>query len=609
MEFHQAINDALGVAPLPEEITPGRIVRFGTNGNARDDAGWALLFLDGEGGVFGCHRQGISRIWQAHTPETAEERKAFSEKVRQAREFAKFQEDERRKVCRENAVKIWENAKPATDGHSYLARKGVHSHGLRLAVDGRLIIPVRDTDGTLHGLQFIGCNGEKLFLSGTAKKSCYHSIGEPFRKLCVCEGYATGATLHEVTGWAVVIAFDAGNLKTVAEALWIKYPDMEIVVCADDDHATEGNPGLTKAIEAARAVGAKLAIPKFSADRGPKDTDFNDLMCLSGAEAVKDCIESAAIPETLPVTEILQDASSRICVIEALDFMVMQFPPRSNILTPWLPRQGLVMVYGPRGIGKTHVSLGVAYAVASGGTLFGWQAPKPVGVLFLDGEMPAGVLQERIARIAVSSDREPNAPLKIVTPDLQPCGMIDLARPEGQRALSPYLDGIGLIIVDNLSSLCRTGKENEGEAWLPVQDWALQQRAAGRSVVFFHHAGKSGEQRGTSRREDVLDTVIALKRPGDYAPDKGACFEIHFEKARGIYGDDTKPFEVQLITTPEGRQEWVTKPLEQSTAEKVAALLNEGIAQAEIPELLGLSKGAVSKAKKRASEEGLLKVA
>lgn len=299
----------------------------------------------------------------------------------------------------------------------------------------------------------------------------------------------------------------------------------------------------------------------------------------------------------------------RITVVEAFAFMKMEFPPRENILSPWLPRQGLTMVYAPRGIGKTHFSLGVSYAVSSGGQFFSWRAPFPRGVLFLDGEMPAGVLQERLARIAVSSAGEPEAPLRIVTPDLQPSGMIDLTKPEDQRALTPYLEGVDLIVVDNLSTLCRRGKENEGEAWLPVQEWALGQRAAGRSILFIHHAGKNGEQRGTSRREDVLDTVIALKRPGDYTPDKGACFEVHFEKARGIFGDDTKPFEAQLVTGPDEHQEWLTKPLDQSTAEKVAALLNEGISQIEIAELLGVTKGAVSKARKRAADSGLLKVA
>ena len=299
------------------------------------------------------------------------------------------------------------------------------------------------------------------------------------------------------------------------------------------------------------------------------------------------------------------DSPARLKVVEVADFLRRDFPQRENLLAPWLPRQGLCMVYAPRGLGKTHFSLGVSYAVASGGTFLGWKAPASRGVLFLDGEMPGVVLQERLARIVASNDKEPAAPLRIVTPDLQTRGMLNLSDPEEQAALEPFLDGVDLIVADNLSTLCRSGKEAEGESWLPIQEWALRQRAAGRSVLFVHHSGKNGEQRGTSRREDVLDTVIALRRPCDYSPDKGACFEVHFEKARGIYGDATKPFEASLTTGSDERQEWVMKNLEESTAEKVAKLLKEGVQQGEIAEMLGLTKGAVSKAKKRAENMGL----
>jgi hypothetical protein len=91
-------------------------------------------------------------------------------------------------------------------------------------------------------------------------------------------------------------------------------------------------------------------------------------------------------------------------------------------------------------------------------------------------------------------------------------------------------------------------KENEADGWTPIQAWALRQRAKGRSVLFIHHSGKTEAQRGTSRREDVLDTMIALKRPADYHPEQGAVFEVHFEKARGLYGDDVKPIEATLTT-------------------------------------------------------------
>ena len=102
--------------------------------------------------------------------------------------------------------------------------------------------------------------------------------------------------------------------------------------------------------------------------------------------------------------------------------------------------------------------------------------------------------------------------------------------------------------------------------------------------------------------------MIALRHPGDYTPDQGATFEVHFEKNRGIYGDDTKPFEARLTTDKNGRQEWITKTLEQSTTEKVTNLLVDGVPQKEIADMLGISKGAVSKAKKRAENLGLLVV-
>lgn len=142
--------------------------------------------------------------------------------------------------------------------------------------------------------------------------------------------------------------------------------------------------------------------------------------------------------------------------------------------------------------------------------------------------MPAHVLQHRLAAIAAASPKEPPSAdhLRILAIDLQDRGL-DLTNHADQLALSAELGDAEVIFVDNISTLARAGRENEAESWLPVQEWALEQRRAGRTVVFVHHAGKGGQQRGTSRREDVLDTVIALRKPADYQPDQGARFESH----------------------------------------------------------------------------------
>src|SRR5690606_20253507 len=130
--------------------------------------------------------------------------------------------------------------------------------------------------------------GTKRFMPGGRVKGCYHAIGKPSGRLVVCEGYATGATIHEDTGHAVAVAFNAGNLLPVVKALRGKFPCLTPVVAADDDWMTEGNPGLTAATAAAQAVGGLLAVPDFTGyPRGDKDTDFNDLHRLAGMVEVR----------------------------------------------------------------------------------------------------------------------------------------------------------------------------------------------------------------------------------------------------------------------------------------------------------------------------------
>lgn len=288
------------------------------------------------------------------------------------------------------------------------------------------------------------------------------------------------------------------------------------------------------------------------------------------------------------------------------DFLGKGYPPRDQILAPWLPVQGLCMIYAKRGVGKTFLALGIAYAVASGGDVLRWRAPHPRGVLFIDGEMPAAVTQERLAAIAAASALEPRAPLRIMPVDDQRHGIIDLSSVEDQALLEPHLEGVDLVIVDNISTCCRSGRENEAEGWIPVQEWALKLRARGKSVLFLHHAGKGGAQRGTSKREDILDTVIALRQPGDYDPATGAQFEVHFEKNRGIYGDDVKPFISQLGADAHGRQCWTMQDLEESTFDRCVELHREGLKGIDIAEVLDIHKSNVSRHLAKAKREGLL---
>ncbi len=269
------------------------------------------------------------------------------------------------------------------------------------------------------------------------------------------------------------------------------------------------------------------------------------------------------------------------------EFLALNIPPRDQILAPILQTQSLSMIYAKRGIGKTHIALNIAYAIASGGKFMQWQAPVPRKVLYLDGEMPARAMQERLAAIIKESDKEA-APdyFRLITPDMQELGMPDISTEEGQAKLEPFIEDAEFIIVDNISTLARTGKENEAEGWLPIQGWALRLRSQGKSVLFVHHAGKGGQQRGTSRREDVLDLVIELKQPEDYSADQGARFEVHFVKARHLTGLDAKPFEAQL-----GPERWTCRSIENSEMKKIVELKEQdGMTYREIALELGISK-------------------
>ena len=300
--------------------------------------------------------------------------------------------------------------------------------------------------------------------------------------------------------------------------------------------------------------------------------------------------------------------SPGIVVVTVADFISKPIPVREMIVAPVVPAQGLVMVYALRGIGKTFFTLSISYAAATGGSFLRFHAPRPRKVLYLDGEMPARALQERVMSLVESFVVEPPSPdyFRIVTPDLQPLGMPDLGTVGGQSDLDHVIDDAELIVVDNISTLCRTGRENEAESWLPVQEWALRLRREGRAVVFVHHSGKGGTaQRGTSRREDVLDTVIRLSRPTDYSPTEGARFNVDLEKTRGVTGDAVAPFEARLEVV-NGAAVWTMRAIENVLLIRAADLFRENYSLRDVAAELGITKSRADRLKKKARENNLL---
>ena len=244
----------------------GKVHRFRVEGDKSGSTnGWYVLHSHPvQAGAFGSWKTGETHTWREATskPPTAAERAALQRHMQSMQQARAAEQEQVHQAARVRAEKLWRMARPAHDGHPYLLRKKVHAIGLRQLREA-LLVPMRDSLGVLQSLQFIGPDGTKRFLTGGRMVGSYFSIGRPVDSLLLCEGYATAASLYQATGRACAVAFNCGNLMAVARALRMKFPRMQIIVAADNDFATPGNPGLTKATEAARAVRGFVAMPRF----------------------------------------------------------------------------------------------------------------------------------------------------------------------------------------------------------------------------------------------------------------------------------------------------------------------------------------------------------
>lgn len=353
-QFRDAIR-AAGLTP-PEEIeADGKLRRFAPNGKRNDDAGWYVLHGDGiPAGSFGDWRSGLSQTWRADigrplTPAEEAEHRARIEAQRREREA---EEARRHAVAAKKATAEWEATKAAPADYPYHVRKGIKPHGARLH-DGKLVIPVTIA-GKILSLQFIDAEGEKRFLPGGRVAGGYFAIGTPdeIKKhgaLVICEGYATGATLREATGLPVIVAFNAGNLRAVAEYLRGKFPEARIIIAGDTDASGTGQ---CAADDAAQAVGGIVALPAFTPEElavGKPPSDWNDFTRLRGLDVVREAIEktlqapqtSAPMPTPAPASTSAPNGDSGgwpeplplpddLLPVAPFDFALLP-----DTLTPW----------------------------------------------------------------------------------------------------------------------------------------------------------------------------------------------------------------------------------------------------------------------------------
>lgn len=221
---------------------------------------------------------GSWQIWNSRRPVDHLEEQLVSQRIEQARRQREAEQHKRQQATADEASAMWTTAAPAATTHPYLLSKDCQPHNLRQQ-GGVLLVPLY-LERQLVNLQRIHPDGTKRFMGGGRVTGAYSPLGvrlEPGQHIYICEGWATGATIHEYTGAAVACAMNAGNLLPVGDRLRLAYPDNPLIIAGDDDRQTKGNPGRTAAERAARALGCELIFPPWRGDEPLSLSDFNDL--------------------------------------------------------------------------------------------------------------------------------------------------------------------------------------------------------------------------------------------------------------------------------------------------------------------------------------------
>jgi putative DNA primase/helicase len=271
----EAVFGPLDFIPVANNI----IQRFDVPGDrVGSHNGWYVLHPSSPAsGTFGSWKVGNWHNWNIRKPTTLLEVVLVRQRIKQDRRQQEIEQFERQQQAAENARRLWDRSGPANAQHSYLVAKGCQPHNLRQF--GTVLLVPLYFDGHLVNLQRIAADGSKRYLFGGRTKGCYSSLGsmKQSHPIYVCEGWATGATIHEETGYPVACAMTAGNLLEAGDHLQRRYPEAVLIIAGDDDRLTKGNPGRTKAHAAAAALNCGVVLPDWPADAPLHLSDFNDL--------------------------------------------------------------------------------------------------------------------------------------------------------------------------------------------------------------------------------------------------------------------------------------------------------------------------------------------
>lgn len=507
-------------------IVPGKITRTPMadqrRGNKRN--GWYLYFGQDHStniaaGVFGDWRQPDHRQYWSSKSErdmSPGELDAYRLSVRAMQEQAERERAARQDEAAAEAVSILSDA-PLAAAHDYLARKRVKPYGLHVQGDA-LLIPLRNAEGDVRSLQRIYPNGDKRFLAGGQIKGCFHLIGSTLTEpTYVAEGYATAATIHHITGKSVIVAFNSGNLAPVVEAIRGRNPQ-KIIIAADNDRNTEGNPGLSAAHKAAEGfLGVSVVCPEF---QGSEGTDFNDLAVSEGDDVVR---------QQLHIEPGTESNQGLVGIDEMMDMARQSLP---WLIKPFLHLESTVCIFGPPKQFKTFVALDMALSIATGLPFMNrWEVRRPGMAIYVAGEGVFGVshrvrawaLHRGIPDEEFTTDKVPFYRTRGAI-QISDGGAMEMAQQCEELSRQAGLP-VNVIIVDTVARNFGSGNESDTRdmnQFIARCDTDIKDRF-GCCTILVHHTGHNERDRprGSMVLPGAMDGLIRVTK------EDGGLIEVH----------------------------------------------------------------------------------
>lgn len=534
------LKDAmLGAGLKPPETLhlDGKVHRFnsGTKGEkGHDKPGWYIIFNDGiPAGRFGCWRSGVELTWKADIGRslTVAEEMAQSRRLSEAKAQRDVEQAKTREVAANTVDLIWSQAGAASPEHPYLQRKGIQPNGARITGDGRLMVPLYNSDGELSSIQYIDHQGGKLYHPGGQTGSMFWLVGstDDVDTLYIAEGFATAATIAEVTGKPCAVAYSASNLVPVTGILKELHPTLDICIVADNDASGVGQ---RYAEQASAKFGVRMTMPPIEGDANDYVQTGHDLALLLKPPIATDYLIPA-------------------------DGFSAQPAPISWLVKHWIQDQALVMVHGPSGGGKTFVTLDWMLHIASGKASWFGHKVKAGNMVYLAGEGHHGLR----SRIAAWKHHNNVTSLNMWVSK----SGVDLNTAEGYLKVLEAVRALkikpSVITVDTLHRFMAGDENSAQDAKTMLDACAALMQEFDCTVILVHHTGVSDEAqhraRGSSAWRGALDIEISV------VPSKpGKPMEIIQRKSKDAEMAHTVYVELESVAIPN----WFDEDGEQVTS-------------------------------------------